>query len=100
MGNLKRTCPDKITNLPTQVNISEDLYFLWNCNNMYTFLILNKDKHLICSLRVTERVKCGHSMSIKTSPCQKINHAKTSTMPKHQPCQNIDHVKKINHVKT
>ena len=66
-----RTCPDKVTNLPTQVNISEDLYFLWNCNNMYTFLILNKDKYLICSLRVTERVKCGHSMSIKTSTMPK-----------------------------
>ena len=31
---------------------------------------------------------------LKHRPCQKINHAKTSTMPKHRPCQNIDHVKK------
>ena len=73
---------------------------------MYTLLILDKDKYLICSLRVTERVKCGHSMSIKTStmskhqPCQNTNHAKTLTMQKksttlkHEPCQKIKEIKK------
>ena len=55
----KSTCTHKITNLPTQVNISDNLYFLWNCNNMYTLLILDKDKYLICSLRVIEMVKCS-----------------------------------------
>ena len=60
--NVKRTCTHKITNLPTQVNISNNLYFLWNCNNMYILLILEKDKYLIYSLRVTERGKCGHSI--------------------------------------
>ena len=64
----KRTCTHKITNLPTQVNISENLYFLWNCNNMYTFLILDKDRCLTCSLRVTERGKCGHSFLIICMP--------------------------------
>ena len=59
-----RTCTHKITNLPTQVNISDNLYFVWNCNNMYTLFILDKNKYLICSLRVTERVKCGHPISI------------------------------------
>ena len=87
-GWTKRTCTHKITNFPTQVNISDNLYFLWNCKNMYTLLILDKDKYLICSLRITERIKCGHSMSIKTSTllkhqsCQNINHAKTLIMPK------------------
>merc|ERR1712239_63445 len=60
--NLKRTCTHKITNLPIQVNISDNLYFLWNCHNMHTLLILDKLKYLIYSLRVRERVKCGHSI--------------------------------------
>ena len=64
----ERTCTPKITNLPIQVNISENLYFLWNCNNMYTFLILDKDRCLTCSLRVTERGKCGHSILIMCMP--------------------------------
>ena len=84
----QRTCTHRITNLPTQVNISNNVYFLWNCHNMYTLLILDKDKYLIYSLRVTERVKCGHSIQLKHRPCQKINHTKTST------CQNINHAKK------
>ena len=58
----QRTCTYKITNLPTHVNFSENLYFLWKCNNMYILLILDQYKYLICPLRVTERVKCGHSI--------------------------------------
>merc|ERR1711874_486161 len=54
--SIQRTCAHKITNLPTQVNISDNLYFLCNCNNMYTHLILGKDKYLICSLRVHNNI--------------------------------------------
>merc|ERR1712179_891738 len=102
MGPLRiRTCTHKITNLPTQVNISDNLYFLWNCNNMYTLLILDKDKYLICPLcqqaifpeepqtsTMPKHQSCLISNKTKHQPCQNINHANKSTTPKHQPCQN------------
>ena len=43
---------------------------------MYTFLILDKDKYLICSLRVTERGKCGHSIL----RCKKYTKVKKSDL--------------------
>ena len=43
---------------------------------MYTLLILDKDKYLICSLRVTERGKCGHSIL----RCKKYTKVKKSDL--------------------